>query len=314
MAKKGTPEYEEWLRKYREKRKGVTKEEEITRKKRQKTKVLDLFTPEEMNTLPENLIPKGAKGTVYSKSQDKNLAVQVVRYSPSNGKYLVSREDHKYLYYSADDITLAGKEKRQPAEKKVKVKDSVSIIPEGSKSARIEAAVKPVTYDMMTQGMYIDKDKLTEFKDAYTKRLEETKAKMFEIAGGEFNFLAPSATAAVLYDKLGLPRIHGNSTSADTLSKLQAITGSKLPTLISQARSENKIIVSYLDKFEHLSKLGDGAIRNNFETSTVSGRFATSYNPVLVEVPEGIKTENKVYFKEDLEDIGLGDICPLRQF
>ena len=312
MAKKGTPEYDEWLRKYREKRKGDTEDEETGRKRRQKVKAAELFTPEQMETLPDNLLPKGAKGTVYSKSHGKNLAVEVVRYSPTNKKYLVSREDRKFLYYSADEISLVGKEKRQQKEKKVKVKDSVSIVPEGSKSARIEEAVKPVTYDMMVQGMQVDKEELAKFKAEYTKRLEETKAKMFELAGGEFNFLSPSATAKVLYDEQGLPRVNGNSTSAETLSKLTEITDSELPKLISQARSENKIIVSYLDKFERLSKLGDGAVRNNFETSTVSGRFATSYNPVLVEVPESTITENKVYFKEDLDEIGLGNICPLR--
>lgn len=325
MPKKGTPEYAKWLEEYRRKRQKKAEEPSEPRAKKiladepahPKSKVAEpfMFSKEEMGA---ELLPKGSKFMVHSKHQDKDLEVEVIRYRPSAGKYLVHRADGKYLYYSRDDMKPIQKEEKPKEVVEIKTpvmggkQDSVSIVPENSQDAKIEKFVAPVTFDMMSHGMHIDKDLIKAKREEINSRLLDSKKKLFDLVGEEFNYKNPKEAATVLYDKLNLSQIEGRSTSKDVLSKLAEQTGSEVPELISYCRSQDKLITSYLDKFERLANLGDGNVRNVFSPSTVSGRFATSYNPIAVEVDNSVKTENKVYFKEDLHEIGLDDVCPIR--
>ena len=103
--------------------------------------------------------------------------------------------------------------------------------------------------------------------------------------------------------------LDGRSTSKEVLDELSEM--SPIPELIRTVRSEKKLITSYADKLIKLASKGDGKIHNIFDTTTASGRFVASMNPIYAEVPDAVKTEDKVYFKEDLNEIGMSGICPL---
>ena len=319
MAKKGTAEYEEWLRKYRAK-KGYPMEENVpqqtlhfgpefepTRRILEKKK-----KPVVEHAIPENLIPKGTRKAVYSKSEGRNLNCEIVRYVPSAGKYLVYREDGKYLYYGDDKL-------QDPTPEEITAKytngkkDSISVIPPGSASERIEKAVLPVTQSITREGLSIDKEELARLREENIRNIEAAREKLFEIAGKEINPNSAKDVQKLLFEDLGLPRLEGNSTAAEVLERLsEQFPEQEAPALIQAIRSYNKLETGYFSKLARLASLGDGKLRNVFNPATVSGRFSTEFNPVSVEVPDEIKTEDKVYFPADLAEIGLSDVCPLK--
>ena len=316
---KGTAEYEEWLRKYREKRKKKSQDipeqyslnfgpefENVKRVLRDgKQKVQPVVKQ------PQEILPKGTKKSVYSKSEDRNLNCEIIRYVPSNGKYLVYREDGKYLYYSDKDMSEPRVEEVITRYTNGK-KNSVSVVPKGSASEKIEKTVAPIAFDICKEGLQIDKDTLAKIKEDTVKEYEECLSKLQEIAGHPVNVSTKDA-ANLLFEELKFERISGNSTAADVLEKLQELhPESEVPSLIMRARSANKLLSGYISKLERLSNVGDGRVRNMFNPSTVSGRYATEFNPVAIEVPDSVKTEDKIYFQEDLEEIGLPNVCPIK--
>jgi hypothetical protein len=319
LAKKGTPGYEEWLRHYREKR-GKKAEEPASTGRKKKVEEPSLFPESAVET--RELLPKGTKRVVYSKSQGKDIDIEVIRFVPSVGKYLCKRADNKYLYYSEEQMKTPVKkvETKEPTYTNSK-KDSVSIVPDGTMSAKIERAVAPILMEMTFNGMSIDKEALAKARAEADATLEEHKRQLEELVGHPVNFNNPKETAKLLFDELGLPPktkktkdgvvVADRSTAAEALEELAARTGNPVPALITQLRSDQKMIKSYLEKIERAANRGDGALRNQFSASTVSGRLATAFNPTLVEIPDSIKTEKKIYFPADLEEIGMGSICPL---
>lgn len=321
MAKKNTAEYEEWLRKYRAKR-GFKSEtvsqqslnfgpefEDIKRvahsKKGEEAKKI-------LKPMPENLLPKGTRKSVYSKSEGRNLNCEIVRYVPTAGKYLVYREDGKYLYYGDDKL-------QEPQAQEILSqytngkKDSVSVIPPGSNSEKIEKAVAPVAQQITFEGLVIDKDELSRVREENIRNLEKARADLKKELGEDINPNSTRDVQRVLFEKLGLPRIEGNSTAAEVLERLtEDFPDQKVTKLIQDIRSYNKLETGYLSKLQHLASVGDGRLRNMFSPATVSGRYSTKYNPVAVEVDDSVKTEDKIYFHNDLEEIGLKDVCPIK--
>lgn len=318
--KKGTPQYEEWLRKYREKKKAEAsqidmfpaeskkpvKKQDSSEVKEKAKKILDTANPPK--------ILKDAVFKVYSKSQGRFLDVRVIRFNKDVGKYLVHREDGKYLYYDESQMKSAVPDFVKGTKKPVKIKsESISIVPEGSKSERIENAVAPVAFSLTQNGLYLNREKLKDMKDSIATKIKEKEKELFDLVGHEFNYNSVEQTRNVLFNELGYVA-ESASTSADSLAELAQGDENSVPARISEIRSLNKLNTSYFQKLDKIaSQSEDGRIRNMYTPHTVSGRYATEFNPKLVsvEVPEGAELEDKVYFMEDLEKVGLQAVCSI---
>lgn len=329
MAKKGTPEYYEWLEQYRAKRQKKLQEvetpsarskkpDEATSSRVKKPVQPSLF-PEEEKKVPENLYSKGTRKMVHSKSQNKDIEVEVIRFVPKNNKYLVSRNDGKFLYYAHEDLKDLPEKSPEEKVQTLKQGDSVAVVPAGSLSEKIETTLRPVIADLNYEGLIIDKDEVNSMIEDTEKQMYDVKEKLKQLAGREINPNASRDLAALLYDEMHYPLVNGRSTSEDTLEALAMTTSSavpdnvraELPNAIISFRKSSKLLKSYLYKLRDIASIGDGKIYNMFDTTALSGRFTTAYNPVAVEIPDSVKTEKKIYFQEDLNEIGLGSVCPI---
>lgn len=317
MPAKNTPEYEEWLRKYRLKRKAKAETPSETKSSKKAEPVL---FPEmlEKKEPPKNLMSKGKKFQVYSKSQGKFLEVEVIRYVPSAKKYLVAREDGKYLYYGEDQMVDSAPSKVEKAiagtKSTLERKEHKTVVPEGSRSARIEEFVAPVAYDISRNGLLLDASRIKAIQDEILEESKKIKEMLLEKVGHDFNINSSPQTAKVLFDELGYTA-DDRSTSADNLELLAAGDETSVPALIAKLRSNNKLNGSYLNKLQAIAESSDdGRVRNFISPAAVSGRFTAKFNPVLieVEVPEGVELEDKIYFPDDLAEVGLSSVCPIK--
>lgn len=317
MPAKGSPQYEEWLRQYKLKRQKKIDAEGQSTSRKQKDKEQVLFDSPEV-VKPKVLLSKGKKLKVYSKSQNAFLEVEVIRFVPSANKYLVSREDGKFLYYGADQMVDSAPSKVEIAingkvTKTLKAKEHKTVVPEGTQSFKIEKAVEPVAYDISRNGLFFDSSELETIKNKVKEETKKLEEMLYSKAGHEFNYNSSAQASKVLFDELGYES-DDRSTSAENLEALAAGDPESVPALISRIRSNNKLMASYLDKLKNIADRSvDGRIRNFVSSGAVSGRFTAKLNPALVEVdfPEGIEPEDKIYFKHDLEEIGLTQVCPL---
>ncbi len=124
------------------------------------------------------------------------------------------------------------------------------------------------------------------------ERLKELTAKIYELAGGEFNINSTKQLASVLFEKLELPPLKKTKSGFSTdESTLQALRG-KHPIIdhILEYRELFKLKSTYIDPLLGYAKKDvNHRIYTSFiQTGTTTGRLA-SKNPNLQNIP--VKTE-----------------------
>ena len=154
----------------------------------------------------------------------------------------------------------------------------------------IEIPLARVLADMELVGFKIDVDGIVDYGEELAMTAEALKARIYVLAGEEFNINSPKQLGEVLFEKMGLPASRktktGYSTDAETLQKL-------LP--------KHEIIGEILD-YRHLVKLkstyadglakavdANGRIHSAFnQTGTATGRLSSA-EPNLQNIP--VRTE-----------------------
>ena len=156
----------------------------------------------------------------------------------------------------------------------------------------IEIPLARVLADMEREGFSVDREGLEGYNDKIGSGLEESLAKVYELAGCEFNLNSPKQLSDVLFseDKLNLP--HGKKTksgyytNADVLESLR----DKHPIIneILNYRALQKLKSTYC---EGLLKVidNDGRIHSTLnQTETRTGRISSA-EPNLQNIP--VRTE-----------------------
>lgn len=155
---------------------------------------------------------------------------------------------------------------------------------------QIELPLCPVLAEMEHAGFLVDRKALAEFGGMLDGRIADNQARIYELAGEEFNINSTQQLGAVLFDKLGLPPVKktktGYSTNVDVLEKLQG----QHPIIdsIMDYRQLTKLKSTYVDG---LSKViaPDGRIHTSFQnTVTATGRLSST-EPNLQNIP--VRTE-----------------------
>lgn len=154
----------------------------------------------------------------------------------------------------------------------------------------IELPLTAVLYKMEERGMLVDADGLRAFSDELDNKIKEDTAKIYDIAGHDFNISSPKQLGNVLFEELGLPTFKktksGYSTGADVLEKLapyHPIIG-----LILDYRQLTKLKSTYADGLP-AAACDDGRIRTSFnQMVTATGRLSST-EPNLQNIP--IRTE-----------------------
>ena len=135
-------------------------------------------------------------------------------------------------------------------------------------------------------GARIDCERLAQIGKETQADIDELAARIYELAGEEFNIDSPKQMQRILFEVLGLkPKkkiLTGYSTNATTLKELAK--EHELPELVLHYRELTKIKSTYIDALPPL-RLADGRLHTQFhQTVTTTGRLSSS-NPNLQNIP-----------------------------
>lgn len=151
----------------------------------------------------------------------------------------------------------------------------------------VELPLVTVLADMQTEGMLVDRERLSEFGAMLGARIDELTAAIYEMAGEEFNINSPKQLGEVLFEKLALePKKktkNGYSTGAEVLEVLRG----KHPIIdaVLEYRQAAKLKSTYCDGLEAVISPKTGRIHSIFnQTVTVTGRISST-EPNMQNIP-----------------------------
>lgn len=160
---------------------------------------------------------------------------------------------------------------------------------------KIELPLVFTLYEMEKMGMEVNPAYLAEYSKMLNAGIEELTAKIYQMAGEEFNINSPKQLGVILFEKLKLPygkkTKTGYSTSADILEKLQSedpIVGA-----ILDYRQLAKLKSTYADGLAAFIR-ADGRIHSRFQQMvTATGRLS-SMDPNLQNIPVRMELGRKI--------------------
>ncbi len=150
----------------------------------------------------------------------------------------------------------------------------------------IELPTAIVLSEMEARGIKVTKDKLEALGVELNQRIDELVAKIYELAGEEFNINSPKQLGVVLFEHLGYEggkkTKSGYSTAVDVLEKIAPQY--ELVRLILEYRTYAKLQSTYVTGL--LNVIGqDGKIHTTFQQSvTATGRLSST-DPNLQNIP-----------------------------
>ncbi len=167
-------------------------------------------------------------------------------------------------------------------EEKLEVEDEAGVY------RTIDLPLVGVLAVMERNGAPIDADALAELGASTQSEIDVLKARIYELAGEEFNVDSPKQLGHILFEVLELPHgkktQRGYSTDAQVLKKLSEVH--ELPATVLRYREFAKIKSTYIDALPTIAKkYEDGRVHTSFnETVTATGRLSSS-DPNLQNIP-----------------------------
>jgi len=146
---------------------------------------------------------------------------------------------------------------------------------------------------MEERGVKVDAAQLEKLSKKYHKELEEIRAKIYSLAGEEFNINSPRQLGVILYEKLELKPKNQKRTATGQRSTKESelqkmVEDHEIIPLLLEYRELQKLLSTYIDT---LTTMLDekGRLHADFvQAGTTTGRMA-SINPNLQNIP--IKSE-----------------------
>ncbi len=186
-----------------------------------------------------------------------------------------------YEYAAEDaDITLRLKNKLEPELKKAECEDLFY---------KIEMPLMPVLAEMEMNGVCLDTASLAETSKQFTNRMNEIEARIYELAGEQFNIASPKQVGEILFDKLKIVEKAKKTktgqyvTSEEVLQQLR--NKHEIVADILEHRGLKKLIGTYIDALPKLINPKTGHIHTSFnQTITATGRLSSS-DPNLQNIP-----------------------------
>ena len=153
----------------------------------------------------------------------------------------------------------------------------------------LEMPLIPVLADIETSGVRIDLAALASQSQRIEAELASRSAKIFELAGEEFNINSPKQLSVILFDKLKLPAAKRTgktkvaSTAVDVLEDL-ALTHD-LPRLILEWRALMKLKGTYIDALPQLVHSRTTRVHTSFNQAVAATGRLSSSDPNLQNIP-----------------------------
>lgn len=192
---------------------------------------------------------------------------------------------------SLDDILLFGKTSdfetaRDYIFKQLKEKKLEKVYEE------IEKPIIPLIKKMQDHGILIDKGYFSDLSKEYHKELDKLTAKIYKMAGTEFNINSPKQLGEVIFNKMGMKSSKKKNASGSFSTKVSVLEeleeNNPIIKEILSYRELQKLLSTYIDVIPKM--VGeDGRLHAKFlQNGTTTGRFS-SQDPNLQNLP--IKTE-----------------------
>lgn len=155
---------------------------------------------------------------------------------------------------------------------------------------KVEAPLLPVLVDMQYEGIRLDKPVLKELADGLQNEIDRTRARIFELAGEEFNLNSPKQLGEMFFEKLKL-----DANARRTAKSKQYQTNERVLTRLANRheiaaqvlhyRESTKLKSTYVDMLPGAVFEKTGRIHTNYEQAvTATGRMQSS-NPNLQNIP-----------------------------
>jgi DNA polymerase-1 len=157
----------------------------------------------------------------------------------------------------------------------------------------LEMPLIPVLADIERAGVLIDGAALASQSQHIEQELSRYSARIYELAGGEFNVNSPKQLGDILFDRLKLPSLkrtgktRSASTAVEVLEEL-ALTH-ELPRLILEWRGLHKLKSTYIDALPQLVHPETGRVHTSFNQAVAATGRLSSSDPNLQNIP--IRTE-----------------------
>ena len=199
-----------------------------------------------------------------------------------NQKSMRSLPPSQVYEYAAEDadITLRLKNRLEPELKKAECEDLFY---------NIEMPLMPVLAEMEMNGVCLDTASLAETSKQFTNRMNEIEARIYELAGEQFNIASPKQVGEILFDKLKIVEKAKKTktgqyvTSEEVLQQLR--NKHEIVADILEHRGLKKLIGTYIDALPKLINPKTGHIHTSFnQTITATGRLSSS-DPNLQNIP-----------------------------
>ena len=199
-----------------------------------------------------------------------------------NQKSMRSLPPSQVYEYAAEDadIALRLKNKLEPELKKAECEDLFY---------NIEMPLMPVLAEMELNGVCLDTASLAETSKQFTNRMNEIEARIYELAGEQFNIASPKQVGEILFDKLKVVEKAKKTktgqyvTSEEVLQQLR--NKHEIVADILEHRGLKKLIGTYIDALPKLINPKTGHIHTSFnQTITATGRLSSS-DPNLQNIP-----------------------------
>ncbi len=149
---------------------------------------------------------------------------------------------------------------------------------------KIELPLLRVLFDMETEGVAIDRDKLDETDVKFTELEKKSATRIREISGKDFNLNSPKQLAAVLFDDLKIP-YPGKPPYSTKAEILQQLAGEyEIIDEILKYRFYSKLKSTFIDGVRKAVR-ADGTVHTSFnQMATTTGRLSST-DPNLQNIP-----------------------------
>jgi DNA polymerase-1 len=157
----------------------------------------------------------------------------------------------------------------------------------------LELPLVPVLADIERIGIRVDVAALAALSTRLDADLARLSARIYDLAGGEFNVNSPKQLGEVLFEKLNLPSLKKTgktrsfSTAVEVLEELAE--SHELPQLVLDWRSVQKLKGTYVDALPVLVNPETGRVHTSFNQAVAATGRLSSSDPNLQNIP--IRTE-----------------------
>ena len=148
--------------------------------------------------------------------------------------------------------------------------------------SEIELPLVKVLFEMEKQGILIDADQIKKMSQTYHEELKELTAKIYSIAGEEFNINSPKQLQQILFEKLAIEFKGKKSTSVEVLNAIK--DKHEIVEHLLRYRKIAKLISTYLDGMLNYVA-DDKKIHTKFMQRTTSTGRLSSREPNLQNLP-----------------------------